>query len=341
MKHRNARRPGLNVSAAAAALLVFGLASAQAQTSALPGKGLKEHPFLYCGEYQYDADQQTLHIIKGGKEVWSYSIKFRTMRNEKSDIQELGDCTLLSNGNVIFTTRFGAAEVTPAKTVVWQYFAPGDTEVHSLQAIGLDRVLLTQNGNPAKALLINTKDNKVEKTFVVPVANPDSVHPQLRRVHLTRAGTYLVAQMDMNKVNEYDDAGKILWSIDVASPWDAVRLKSGNTLISSNKGFVREVNPKGETVWEYTADDAAKAGIELHNVQEVTRLDNGHTLVTNWVAGALKPDQWPKSVQVFEVTPDKRVVWALSEWKTPNLGPATSIQLLDQPGLAENGDLQR
>jgi hypothetical protein len=31
----------------------------------------------------------------------------------------------------------------------------------------------------------------------------------------------------------------------------------------------------------------------------------------------------------------------LSEWKNPDLGPASSIQLLDEPGVAENGDLQR
>jgi hypothetical protein len=42
------------------------------------------------------------------------------------------------------------------------------------------------------------------------------------------------------------------------------------------------------------------------------------------------------------VTPQKKVVWALSAWNNPDLGPASSIQLLDQPGTAENpGDLQR
>jgi len=37
--------------------------------------------------------------------------------------------------------------------------------------------------------------------------------------------------------------------------------------------------------------------------------------------------------------PDKKVVWALRDWDT--LGPASNIQLLDEPGVAENGDLQR
>lgn len=40
------------------------------------------------------------------------------------------------------------------------------------------------------------------------------------------------------------------------------------------------------------------------------------------------------------LTPQKKVVWALREWTNPDLG-ASSIQLLDEPGKAENGDLQR
>jgi hypothetical protein len=44
------------------------------------------------------------------------------------------------------------------------------------------------------------------------------------------------------------------------------------------------------------------------------------------------PKKWPGSVQVLEVTPDKKIVWALSEWGSPDLGPASSIQLLDEPG---------
>jgi hypothetical protein len=41
-------------------------------------------------------------------------------------------------------------------------------------------------------------------------------------------------------------------------------------------------------------------------------------------------------VQVLEVTPDKQVVWALSSWKDPDLGPATHIQLLDEPDALED-----
>jgi hypothetical protein len=45
---------------------------------------------------------------------------------------------------------------------------------------------------------------------------------------------------------------------------------------------------------------------------------------------------------VLEVTPDKKVVWALRSWTgDADLGPASSIQLLDEPGIPENGEQQR
>jgi hypothetical protein len=331
------------------AVLIWACAAgpvAQAQTTdappslpPLPGKGLAQHPFLYCGEWDFNNPYQSLHIVKGGKEVWRYDVKFKVMRGGREDIQELGDCTQLSNGNIIFITRFGAQEVTPDKKIVWQYLGPDNTEIHSIQAIGLDHVLLTQNGNPAKVMLIDTQTNMIEKTVELPVAKPDSVHGQFRRVHMTAAGTYLAAHMDNNKVTEYDGDGKVIWSVDAESPWDAVRLKTGNTLISSNKGYVREVNPAGQTVWEVNRDTFPEYNLKI--IQEVTRLDNGNTLITNWVANTVKPEDWPKTVQVIEVTPAKKVVWALSSWKSPWLGPASSIQLLDQPGKPEEGALQR
>jgi len=75
-------------------------------------------------------------------------------------------------------------------------------------------------------------------------------------------------------------------------------------------------------------------------VQEASRLANGNTVICNWVGG-VKPPDWPTVVQVIEVTPEKRAVWALQEWSDADLGPASSIQLLDEPGIAENLELQR
>jgi PQQ-like domain len=295
----------------------------------LPGKGLAQHPFLYCGEWQQRGKtEQTIYVLRDGKVAWTYSIPAT---------EELGDCTMLSNGNILFSRRLGASEITPDKKTIWNYEAPPNTEIHTAYPVGKDRVVLMQNGNPAKLLLISKATGRAEKELILQTARPENVHGQFRHIRTTKAGTFLVAHLDLGKVVEYDADGKEIWSVPAPSAWAAVRLKNGNTLISGNQhGYVREVNTKGETVWEVNKNDLP--GITLYTVQEADRLANGNTVICNW-PGSLPLADWPNVVQVIEVTRDKKVVWALRDWKT--LGPASSIQLLDEPGSPENGDLQR
>lgn len=307
----------------------------------LPGRGLAQHPFLYCGEWYHTEPQQTMWIVRDGKAVWSYSIPFNVMFNNKADISELGDCTQLSNGNIVFTTRLGAAEVTPDKRIVWQMFTPIGTEMHSIQPIGPDHVLVAQNGDPARLLLIDTTTNKIEKEVPIPVRDPTHPHGQLRRARMTAAGTFLVAHMDLGKVAEYDATGKEIWSYVTPSPWAAVRLTSGNTLITGDShGYVKEVNPAGEVVWDLERSDLP--GYTIGNIQEAERLANGDTVFSNWVPNKVTdPKDWPTTVQLFEVTPAKKVVWALREWTNPPLGPASGLQMLDEPGVPEQNGQQR
>ena len=305
-------------------------AAAQAQMPPVfPGRGLAQHPFLYCGEWQgRSIENQVMYVVRGGRVVWSYTNPRRG---------ELGDCTRLSNGNIVFSRQFGASEITADQKIVWNYDGPQGTEIHTAYPLGLDRVLLMENGDPAKALIIEKSSNRIVREWVLPVKNPASVHGQFRHIRMTKAGTLLVAHMDLGKVVEYTMEGKPIWQVDAPSAWAAVRLANGNTLISGNQhGYVREVNPKGEMVWEINADDLP--GIQLNTVQEVSRLANGNTLINNW-SGSLPADRMQTAVQLIEVTPDKKVVWALKDWKT--LGPASSTQLLDEPGIPEEGGLQR
>ena len=320
-------------------LLLASLLTQAQDNMSLPGSGLSQHPFLYAGEWDHRNALQTLWVVRNGKVVWSYGIPIKD--EAKGELQELGDAFMLSNGNILFSRKVGASEITPDKKIAWNYDAPPKGEIHTTQPIGKDRVLIMQNGSPAKLLIINKVNGKIEKELIIPTSRPTSPHGQFRHVRMTKAGTFLVSHME-GKVVEYDSTGRVIWSLDTPSPWAAVRLQNGNTLISGDaSGYAREVNPKGETVWEFTQNDVP--GIKIFNIQEVTRLANGNTVICNWCANGIKdPKEWPGSVQVLEVTPDKKVVWALRSWEAPaDLGPASSIQLLDQPGVAENGDLQR
>ncbi len=303
----------------------------------LPGKGLAQHPFLYAGEWDTRKADQSMFLVRGGRIVWSASIPLHPKPGAN---QEFDDATLLPNGNIIFSRMSGAGEISPDKKLVWDYPAPPGTEIHSIQTLGAGRVLIMRNGNPAQAMIINTVTGVVERVIPIPTT-VTGTHGQFRHIRMTRAGTLLIPHLGEGKVVEYDLNGNVLWSVPAKSPWSAIRLINGNTLIAGDwSGYVREVNPKGETVWELTQADVP--GIRLFNTQSANRLANGNTVVTNWCAGDKNMEDWPSTVQVLEVTPEKRVVWALRSWRDPgDLGPASSIQLLDEPGDAESGGQQR
>jgi hypothetical protein len=106
---------------------------------------------------------------------------------------------------------------------------------------------------------------------------------------------------------------------------------------------VREVNRNKKTVWQWTPAETPE--YPMPNLQLATRLPNGNTLIKSWV------NQWSETidpaaapVQAIEVTPEKKVVWALRSWTAPaDLGPSTTIQIIDEPSVPENvrfGDIK-
>ena len=314
----------------------------------LPGNGLAQHDFLFTGEWDTRKTNATLFLIQGGKVAWTYSIPRKDEFNgQESEFSDIHRC---SNGDIVFAYKTGWRKIDGRGNTLYDYRCPKDVgpdgkeywkECHSAQPIGNDRVLFMLNGHPAKLCLFNLKTKTLEMEHPLKTkSETGSVHAQFRNVRMTRAGTYLLPYLDMGKVVEYDQNWKELWSATNApSVWAAVRLENGNTLISGNQhAFVREINPKGEIVWEVKNGDLP--GIRINSVHGCQRLANGNTVICNWTAGVKKPD-WPKIVQLIEVTPDKKVVWAINQWQNPDLGPASCIQILDEPGRDEAQELMR
>ena len=151
---RSAARAASHVLCSIVTLLVASDVGAQTVTQSasapasylatLPGRGLAQHPFLYAGEWDYRKPEQTMFIVRDGKVQWTYSIPIRTA---DSTLQEWGDATLRSDGNIVFSRKTGAGIVTPDRKLLWNYDAPKGFEVHVAQPIGLDRVMIVQNGN--------------------------------------------------------------------------------------------------------------------------------------------------------------------------------------------------
>ncbi len=295
----------------------------------LPGNGLAQHPMLYVGE-----NYTKMFLVNDGKVLWTYQTG-----NAKNP-WEYDDVWMLSNGNILFTRMQYVAEITPDKKVVWRYdctntvnrFGTNHTEIHTCQPIGLDKVMFVMNGLPARLMVVNIKTGAVEVNHEAPSAdgrpfNPRNIHGQFRRARYTAQGTYLFSYLSANKVVEFDNHFKEIWSYPIRSPWAALRLQNGNTLITDeSENLTREVNPKGETVWEFKNTDLPAEYRFNQAPQSATRLANGNTIFCSRGGGGKGP-------QLVEVTPDKKVVWVLQDWK--DLGDATAVQILDDPGIPE------
>lgn len=298
-------------------------ATAPPAVAALPGTGLAQHDFLYSGE----SHDRKIVIVRHGEIVWRY--------DDPAGKGEISDTVMLSNGNILFAHQFGVTEITPEKKVVWNYDAPPDHEIHTAMPIGKDRVLFIMNGDPAVVRVVNIVTGATEKEFNLPVQHPIGVHRQFRHARLTANGTLLVGHMELNKVVEYDFNGNEMWSFPANSPWGVSMLANGNALITDSQG-VREVTRRGDSVWSWSPADAP--GYQFARLQQAWRLPNGNTVISNWV------NEWNTTLesrigtlQAVEVTPKKEVVWVLRSWNPPaDLGPASTLQFLDEPSVAED-----
>jgi hypothetical protein len=287
----------------------------------LPGKGLAQHPMLYVGE-----NYTKMFLVNDGRVIWTY---------QTGPGYEYDDAWMLSNGNILFTRMQYVAEVTPDKKVVWRYdcnnsSGTNHTEVHTCQPIGLDKVMFVLNGLPPRLMVVNTKTGVVEINHELPYGQSfeaKNIHGQFRRARYTAQGTYLLSYLGENKVVELDKNFNQIWTCPIRSPWAALRLKNGNTLITDEQeNLTREVNPRGETVWEFKNTDLPEDYRFAQAPQSCTRLTNGNTIFASRGGSGKGP-------QLVEVTADKKVVWVLQDWQ--DLGDATAVQILDDPGIPE------
>lgn len=299
------------------ALFCLGLSSAIAQEQV--EKGLSRHDFFYAGQ----SKRLRMFMVEDGKLKWSFEDKERS--------GEYSDAVLMSDGNVLVAHMHGIAEVSPAENkVIWAYPAPKGKEIHTIQPIGRNHVVFVQNGKPeAKVVIMEIPSTRIVREFVIPVSEKASVHGQFRNARLSSRGTLLVANMSDGFVAEYTSDGKEVDRWTGMLPWSVQEIgNKGNLLITGRKGLIQEITRQGEVVWEYNTND-----IGITQPQKVVRLKNGNHIINNWY------NEWNKTpmdttnapLQAVEIDANGKVVWELCEWTENDLGPSTTIQLLDQP----------
>jgi hypothetical protein len=139
--------------------------------------------------------------------------------------------------------------------------------------------------------------------------------------------------LNLHEVIEYDKNFNEVWSFGANdlpagtkfSPWAAIPLKNGNTLITNESGKPQpEVTP-----------DKKSSGVSCLKIFPKSTVTSkprpAHVLpiATTSYVRAVAPEN-PNSSK----SPGKKVLWVLEGYA--NLGPATAVQVLDEPGIPEN-----
>ncbi|MEM1443029.1 MAG: hypothetical protein AAGF67_11850, partial [Verrucomicrobiota bacterium] len=140
----------------------------------------------------------------------------------------------------------------------------------------------------------------------------DNAHMQTRMARKLPNGNYLVPHLLAFAVKEYQPDGELvnMFRTDLEElggkekrnwPFTAIRLESGNTLVTlTNGNKVVEFDESGVVVWKMTNADVGGRFTDPCGAQ---RLANGNTIICSY--GQKDPGK-PK---IFEITREGDVVW--------------------------------
>ena len=231
------------------------------------------------------------------------------------------------------------------RKVVWTYDSATSNgnkgkrvEVHAFQPLDGGRVMIAESG-PARIIEVD-RAGKMLHQIKLKVEHPPSAHrhavgPRVgeralsrlprggryrARVRPRRPGHVGIRRSAVRPAPKPGHGPEAYGNKCFA----AVRLPSGNTLISTGNGHrVLEVTPQKKIVWQIQQRELP--GITLAWVTTLEVLPNGHYVIGNCHAGPGQP-------LVIELDPKtKRVVWTLDQYDT--FGNAVSnSQILDAGG---------
>jgi hypothetical protein len=232
-------------------------------------------------------------VSKTGDIIWSYPAP------------NCQDIWSLKNGNILFTYHHGengiggVMEVTKDKEVVFHYQTKG--EVHTCQRLENEDTMIGINKD---ATIIEVdKNGNIKKTISLKTERRG--HDAIRMARKLENGHYLVAQEGDNIIAEYDETNKLINTF--SSPgkcFEAIRLDNGNTLISDGSACsVRELDKKGNVVWQITKDDFPE--IKMNWLAGINVLPNGNIILCNWLGHGKAGDGIP----VFEISKGKEIVF--------------------------------
>lgn len=261
-------------------------------------------------------------IAEDGSEEWN------------ADKPAARDGFILPNGNALIAWGDEVKELTREKKVVFHYTKPADNnEIGTAQRLKNGNTLITELGKKPRLMEVDSEGKIVVEVPLQP--ETDNAHMQTRMARKLANGNYLAPHLLAFKVKEYTPDGTVVkqFATDMEDlggraaenwPFTAIRLDNGHTLVNLTHGNrTIEMDADGKVIWKVSNDDFPdlKPFADPCGAQ---RLPNGNTVIASYAS--------QKPVKVFEVTPDKKIVWTYT-------GPhrAHEIQILTTNGKPIEG----
>lgn len=264
------------------------------------------HPFLGTDS----STEKLIEMDAAGNIVWELHIGKIVF-----DLWVLPDETILychyGNG------PSGVKRITRSGEVLFSYET--EYEIFSCQPFEDGSVLIGQLRQ--KCLTLIAPDGTVAKQIPV-FYDRENMHEVMRGARRLRDGSYAVVQPGLNKLIKYDESGNILWQADIRpDAFGVVERENGNLIYSCMDGL-GELDASGKEVWSLRPEDVPE--VDIRWLLGIQLLPNGNIVCCNWLGHGHERE----GVPMFEVTPQKEVVW-MQDCRniTENLA---NFQLLDQ-----------
>jgi len=233
--------------------------------------------------------------------------------------EECIDVDITAKGEILYAYKQGAKLIKRDGTVVWDYKAGENEEIHTASVIESGNYLLGICGIPARIVELN-KNGEPVKEVPFNTATPE-IDRQFSQILKTPQNTYLVPLTYKRKISEIGEDGRFIKSVLCGCSPNSVKLaNNGYWVVSCGEGqSFLEINPVTKKIVRTVTTDMLNWGSLLY-VSELIRYKNGNTLIAN---SNMNNDDKSQPL-LFEIDSSGYIAWRMPY--NPNIGNITTVQ---------------
>jgi hypothetical protein len=237
-----------------------------------------------------------------GKTTWQYD------KVSPIDVWAMPDGTVLTAylPSKLTNDMGGVRLIAADKSTIFDF--PYNDEIMSAQPLTNGNFLIAECHKGR----VTELDRTGKRIHSFKIKTEPSGHRTMRQIRLTPNGTIIIGECYSHKLREYDRSGKMLKEFDLEYCYCPQPQPNGNILVAcwnAPKAQVLELDPSGKTVWRLSPQDLPEA-MKVSHIAESIRLPSGNTLVS--ASCKASRGSGPRAM-LFEVTPEKKVVWQLTD----------------------------